>query len=258
MKQILQDSVIPHLKTLRNRQPISIMKIRTTGIFESQLAELIMPGMRPDPGVKLAYLPSQIGVDLRIIARGADDTDAEQKAKRIAQHIESLCNNYIYAHDDDTLESVVGKLLMERFSNVSVAESCTAGTLGAQITSVPGSSTWFIGGVIAYDNEVKISMLDVPRELIDTHGAVSEQCAKAMAEGCRKRFATNYALAITGIAGPDGGTDDKPVGTTCIALAGPEKTIVTKSNLGLTRNVVRARASQAALEMLRRDILGIG
>ena len=257
MKQILNDSVLPHLKTLRGRQPIAIIKIRTTGIFESQLAEMIMPGLRPDPGVKLAYLPSQVGVDLRIIARGADDHDAEQKAKRLAQHIESLCGKYVYGHDDETLEAVVGRLLMEKFSNLSVAESCTGGALGALITSVPGSSTWFMGGVIAYDNNVKISALDVPRELIELHGAVSEQCAKAMAGGCRKRFATNYALAVTGIAGPDGGSDDKPVGTTFVALAGPEKTTVRKSNLGLTRPIVRARAAQSALEMLRRELMSI-
>ncbi|MEK7774381.1 MAG: nicotinamide-nucleotide amidohydrolase family protein, partial [Candidatus Zixiibacteriota bacterium] len=219
--------------------------------------EMIMPGLRPDPGVKLAYLPSQVGVDLRIVARGADDHDAEQKGKRLAQHIESICGKYVYGHDEETLEAVVGRLLMEKFTNLSVAESCTGGALGAQITSVPGSSTWFMGGVIAYDNSIKVSALDIPRELIESYGAVSEQCASAMAEGCRKRFATNYALAITGIAGPDGGSDDKPVGTTFVALAGPEKTMVRKSNFGLSRPIVRARASQAALEMLRRDLLSI-
>jgi nicotinamide-nucleotide amidase len=163
----------------------------------------------------------------------------------------------VYGYNDDSLEAVVGKLLMERFSNVSVAESCTAGLLGSIVTSVPGSSTWFMGGVIAYGNDVKTSLLDVPASILEFDGAVSEKCARAMAEGCRKKFATNYALAITGVAGPDGGSDDKPVGTTCISLAGPERTIATKSNFGLTRNIVRVRAAQAALELLRRELLGI-
>lgn len=257
MKHIFDDEVIPYLKSLKIGQTIKVMKLRTTGIFESALAELIMPGLRLEPGVRLAYLPSYSGVDLRIIAGGADETEAATKLLGLVQYLESICGQYIYGRDIDTLEGVVGSLLRERRATVSVAESCTGGQLGMLLTSVPGSSDYFLGGIIAYANEVKIEKLGVSEEILQAHGAVSAECATAMAVGARRHFGTGYALSITGVAGPGGGTEQKPVGTTFIGVASPQGARAYKYQLGSNREINRARASYNAVELLRREILEI-
>jgi nicotinamide-nucleotide amidase len=151
----------------------------------------------------------------------------------------------------------VGQLLLDNDRTVSVAESCTGGYLGSAITDIAGASSYFVGGILAYSNEVKLRELSVPAEIIGQHGAVSEECALAMAEGCRKRFETDYALSITGIAGPSGGTDDKPVGTTYIGLASAHARTAKLARLGNDRTINRLRSVYIALEMLRREILDI-
>jgi nicotinamide-nucleotide amidase len=257
MKQILTDDVLPYLQRLRKGPALKVIKLRTTGIMESKLAEKIAPGLKLEAGVKLAYLPSWGGVDLRIIATADDEDEAEQKAQRLVRHIEKSCSRYIYGRDDDTLEGVVGQLLKDNDKTLTVAESCTAGKLGALITSVAGSSAYFLGGILAYANEVKVNQLSVPPEVIEKYGAVSEECAMAMAAGCRKLLGSDYALSITGIAGPDGGTPDKPVGTTFIGLSSLHTTHARKFNFGADRQSNRTRAAYAALELLRREILDI-
>ncbi|MEW5995531.1 MAG: CinA family protein, partial [Candidatus Zixiibacteriota bacterium] len=147
--------------------------------------------------------------------------------------------------------------LKDNDRTLSVAESCTGGQLGELITSVPGSSAYFVGGVVAYSNEVKRQQLGVPKQILVEHGAVSKECAEAMAEGCRRLFESDYALSITGIAGPEGGADDKPVGTTYIGLSSKHGTCSRQFNFGTLREANRARACYAALEFLRREILDI-
>jgi nicotinamide-nucleotide amidase len=257
MKQILVDDVMPYLRGKKTGAGMKVVKLRTTGIFESKLAEKILPGLKLDAGVKLAYLPSWGGVDLRVIATAESEQEATEKAQKLVRYLESVCGKYIYGKDNDTLEGVVGQLLKDNDKTLSVAESCTAGQLGVLITSVPGSSAYFRGGVIAYANDVKVDQLSVGPEIINQHGAVSEQCAIAMAEGCRKLFGSDYALSITGIAGPEGGSDEKPVGTTFIGLSSIHATYAKKFNFGTDRQSNRARATYAALELLRREILDI-
>lgn len=257
MKQILLDDVLPYLQNMKAVAGIKVVKLRTTGIFESRLAEKIVPGLKLETGVKLAYLPSWGGVDLRILASGENNDEAAEKAQNVVRYLESVCGKYIYGKDDDTLEGVVGQLLKVNDKTLSVAESCTAGQLGMLITSVPGSSAYFLGGVIAYSNDIKIEQLSVDADIIAQHGAVSEQCAVAMAKGCRKLLGSDYALSITGIAGPEGGSDDKPVGTTFIGLSSAHATYARKFNFGTVRQSNRSRAAYAALELLRREILDI-
>lgn len=256
-EQILNDEVIPYLKGIKTGQALKIVKLRTTGVIETKLAELITPELKLENGVKLAYLPSLSGVDLRVIATADNESEADEKSETLARYLEKTCGRYIYGRDDDTLESIVGQLLRDNDKTVTVAESCTGGQLGKQITAVPGSSDYFPGGVIAYSNDVKTEQLNVNPQVIEQHGAVSEECAKAMAHGCRERFHSDYALAITGIAGPDGGTDQKPVGSCFIGLASSHATYARRFTFGSRRAAHRTRAVYAALELLRREILDI-
>ncbi|NOY87857.1 MAG: competence/damage-inducible protein A [FCB group bacterium] len=257
MKQIMIDEVIPYLKGLKNNQSLKIIKLRTTGIVESKLSELITPELKLKTGVKLAYLPSYSGVDLRIIATAENDDEANEKAHQLRRYLEKVVGKYIYGAEDDTLEGILGQLLKDNDKTLAVAESCTGGQLGMLITSVSGSSSYFLGGIISYSNESKIKDLSVPADVIDNFGAVSEECAKSMAQGCRQHFESDYALSITGIAGPTGDTENKPIGTTYIGLATSHSTYAKKFNFGSDRQANRTRATYAALEFLRREMLDI-
>lgn len=255
--QIMSDEVVPFLEGQHSARPLHVVKLRTTGIFESRLSELIAENLKIEEGVRLAYLPSYGGVDLRVLSTADSAEEAAEKAQNLVVHLEKTGGKYIYGRDNDTLEGVVGQLLRDNDKSLAVAESCTAGQLGSLITSVSGSSGYFLGGLIAYHNDVKIQRLGVPPEVIEEHGAVSEECAIAMAAGGRKLFGSDYALSITGIAGPTGGTDDKPVGMTWIGLASAHTRKARCFNFGKRRDINRARASYAALELLRREILDI-
>lgn len=257
MKQILVDEVIPFLSKMAADRTNIVAKLRTTGLAESKLAEMIRPHLQPDKGISLAYLPSYTGTDLRIIATEATAGLAEIKVKKLTDKLESIIGPYIFGRDNETLEGVLGQLLRDNDKTISVAESCTGGQLGMTLTSVSGSSKYFTGGILAYDNQVKIDKLEVPLEIIDEHGAVSAECALAMAIGCRKTLSTDYALSITGVAGPEGGTKEKPVGTTFIGLATAHTQTAVKLKLGNNREANRTRAVYAAMEMLRREILDL-
>lgn len=257
MKQIMTDEVAPYLARHFTEAALTVATLRTTGVGESVLSEMIAPGLKQTSGVKLAYLPHCGSVDLRVISTAKEKEEAESKAGRLVKHLEKAVGKYIYGRDDDTLAGVVGQLLNDNDKTLAVAESCTAGQLGMAITDIPGSSSYFIGGVLAYANEVKERQLEVSNEILVKYGAVSEECAVAMAAGCRNAFGTDYALSITGIAGPDGGTEDKPVGTTYIGLASAHATYARLFRFGSDRSMNRTRAVNSALEMLRREILDI-
>ncbi len=256
-KQIFNDEVLPFLNNLTQTKSFKIIKLRTTGIIESKLAELIKPKLELTSNVKLAYLPTYGGVDLRIMATGETDEEAEDSALKLKRYLETTVGKYIYGTDNDSLEAVIGQLLIDNDKTLATAESCTGGYLGSLITSIPGASGYFPGGVVTYSNESKQRDINVPLDIIESHGAVSEECAVAMADGCRKKFDTDYALSITGIAGPEGGTDPKPVGTTYIGLASAHNNYARRFNFGNERIANRIRAAYAALELLRRDMLDI-
>ncbi len=257
MIQILTDEVLPYLRGLKTNLSTFVTTLHTVNISEATIAELIKPNLKIPQGTKLAYLPGYDGVDLRIISRANSPDEAEQKVNRLVTHINSVCSKYIYGQDDENLEGVIGQLLIDNDKTLAVAESCTGGELGKVLTSAPGASKYFIGGVISYSNDIKMDLLKVPEEILKEHGAVSEECAIAMAEGARKLLNSSYAISITGIAGPDGATEEKSVGTTYIGLSSAHNKFAKKFIFGTDRDVNRTRASYTALELLRREILDL-
>ncbi len=257
MKYMLNEEIIPFLESKKLGKPVRVVTLKTNGLFESQVAEIIASGLKLESGVKLAYLPGFSGVDLRIVAVSDEQNDADEKVQEVFDYIKKKVGKYIYGQDSDTLAFVIGQLLKKNKQTLAVAESCTGGQLGEMITTVSGSSDYFLGGIIAYANEVKKLQLGVSEDTLAKHGAVSEQCANEMANGCRKALKSDYALSVTGIAGPDGGTLEKSVGTTYIGLSSKLHSFARYFNFGAEREMVRSRACYAALEMLRREILNI-
>ncbi len=209
-----------------------------------------------DPLVGTTAAAGIIGV--RITAKGATRDDAQAKIDRIAAEVRHRLGTLVFGQGTDTLGSVVGALLRERKQTLATVESCTGGRIGAMITDVPGSSEYYPGGVIAYANEVKTSRVGVPEELLASHGAVSAPVAAALAEGARREFAADWGVGVTGIAGPGGGTPDKPVGLVYIAVSGPDGTEVQEGRYPGTRDQVRERSAMAALNLLRLRIGATG
>ncbi len=257
MKMMLTEELIPYLKSRVKQSAIKVIKLRTTGIFESALAEKITPHIKIPDNIKFAYLPAYHGVDLRIISTGNTENEATETAEKLAGQIRELVGKYIYAEGDDTLEAVVGKLLTARNEKLAVAESCTAGLLAGQIVSNPNASKYFDRGVVTYSNESKIELLDVPKEIIEKYGAVSTETAEIMATNIREKAKVDYGVSITGIAGPDGGTEEKPVGTVFIAISSANGVKSKKYLLTNDREINRLRSVYAALGMLRKIILGL-
>ncbi|MFI5263245.1 MAG: competence/damage-inducible protein A [Candidatus Kapaibacterium sp.] len=260
MSWLMEKWVIPGLRAFYKKDlgaAIIHRTLHTIGIGESTLAEKIGDVKNfLEKEATLAFLPKTSGVRLRISVRDISEKIAKAKVARIEKYIRGRVGSTIYGAEDETLEEIIFGLLKGKKATLSSAESCTGGMLSMRITNVAGSSAVFIGGVVSYTNEVKIKELDVPEEIINKFGAVSEECAMAMAEGARKKFGSTYSLAITGIAGPGGGTKEKPVGTVWIALAAKGKPVLARSfKFGGSRNIVRERSADVALEILRKSLL---
>ena len=259
MRGMLADTLLPLIASRQGgeRRVVRARSLRTTGIGESAIADLVgaLPDGVGDAG--LAYLPNADGTDLRLTVRNASPADADARLAAGAARLQSIVGDWIYGEDGADLAAVVLDLCRARHLTVGVAESCTGGMLGARLTAVPGSSDVVEGGVIAYSYAAKSSLLGVPVDLLATHGAVSEPVAQAMATGARRSLGVDAALAITGIAGPGGGTADKPVGTVWIALDLGGEVEAKRFVMVGDRAEVRHRSAQAALEMLRRRVLGM-
>jgi len=255
MKALMTDGVIPLLAKLNISTPIIHKTILTTGIGESALAELISvwENKLPSP-IKLAYLPEPGIVKLRLSCYHAGSVETKKTFDAEVKKLKKLIPDLIFGYENDTLASVTGKLLQKKQASVATAESCTGGLIAHLITALPGASAYYKGSVIAYHNDIKTKVLGVNKKLIEKHGAVSEEVVRAMASGVRELMQTDYALAASGIAGPDGGTPEKPVGTVWIACATPEKTLTQKLSLGNDRGRNIRRASLAALNILRKQL----
>jgi len=254
MKAIMSEYVIPKLKDKYHLPHIVHRTVLTQGIGESFLAEKIADWENSlgNEGIKLAYLPSPGMVRLRLSTSGAKQDGLTEKVERKAGELSGLIGPYIFGDEDDTLESVIGTLLKEKAKTVSTAESCTGGYIAHLITSVPGSSGYYNGSVVAYSNSIKENVLKVGPELIETHGAVSEEVTIAMATGIRSLYNTDYAISCSGIAGPDGGTEEKPVGTVWICIAS-DKTVKAKVfQFGPNRKRTIRISALTALNMLRK------
>jgi nicotinamide-nucleotide amidase len=255
MKRMMTTTVIPKLKTVFVTPNIVHTVVRTVGIGESFLADKIAPWEQSLPSnFKLAYLPSLGEVKLRLTAIGDEQNKLQQQAAALVESLRTYANEYIYGTGESTLEVVIGNSLRERGLTLSVAESCTGGFLSHLITSVPGSSDYLKGSLVAYANEVKKNFLEVPEEILTTKGAVSEETVAAMAAGVRKKLHTDIGIATSGVAGPGGGTAEKPVGTIWIAYADKFQTATRKLLLSQDRMINIRMSSVAALNLIRLNL----
>jgi nicotinamide-nucleotide amidase len=254
LQPMFLEQCMPRLERLAPPQAIRARFYRVTGMTESDLDQLIAPVYKQyaNPVTTILAAPGDIQIHLR--ARCADEGNAEALLAELGARIENLLGDRIYSHTGEPLQAVVGRLLRDAGATLSVAESCTGGLLAERITSVPGCSDYFVGGFIVYANRMKTAMLDVDARLIEEHGAVSEPVAEAMACGARLRAGSTYALSITGVAGPGGGSEAKPVGTVVIGLATPNGCQTRWVRFLGDRGRVRSLASQSALDLLRRGM----
>jgi nicotinamide-nucleotide amidase len=251
MKGTMESWVLPRLRDYQKDFHIVHRTVLTQGIGESFLADIIEDWENNLPSnIKLAYLPSPGIVRLRLTARGNDKTNLEEQLNEGISDLKKIIPGYFWGLDNDKLESVIGKLLRELNFKLATAESCTGGYIAHRITSIPGSSDYFKGSVVAYDNRVKENLLKVNSAMIIKHGAVSREVAEQMAAGVRKLLQADYSISVTGIAGPDGGTLEKPVGTVWIAIASSDETISKKFQFGDERERNIIRSANAALGML--------
>ncbi|MCU0330772.1 MAG: nicotinamide-nucleotide amidohydrolase family protein [Candidatus Kapabacteria bacterium] len=261
MKDIMTTSVLPIIRQRVESEGTLIRyyrTIHTVGIAEAYLADMLSPLEEVLGGTAtLAFLPNVAGVRLRIGVPSLAEDRANEALDTIEGKIrERLPDHAVFGTGDTTLAEEVVRLLQVRGSTIAVAESCTAGLLGAAITDVPGASQVFPGGVISYANSIKHQFLDVDESILQTAGAVSSECAVAMAEGVRRAFATTYGVAITGVAGPDGGSPEKPVGTVWIAVATHGTTRSAQYRFGTDRSANRQRSVMMALAMIWQELRG--
>ena len=254
MRGMLADELLPLLQRRFGTGSMVVRSrtIRTTGIAESKLAEMLGPLASGVDGLSLAYLPGQEGVDLRLTSRDRSAAEADDALDNAAEQLRQFISRYAYGEDGTDLAATVLERCEARTLHVAVAESCTGGLLGARLTAIPGSSSVVLGGVIAYSNEVKRRLLGVRQETLDAHGAVSEQVATEMAAGVRRLVGADVGMAITGVAGPGGGTTDKPVGLVWIGVDVQGTVRTHGSRLIGDRAEIRFRSTQAALDILRR------
>lgn len=260
MRGLLEEHVLPRIVALlseRGEVPTTCSRtLRTTGITESGLQDALGALERGLAPVRLAYLPQGIGVDLRLTVWGLPQAAAERELTRAVDALLPALGRHFYGQGETDLAAVVLDRLRARGWTLAVAESCTGGMIGARLTAIPGSSEVFRGGLICYADESKTRDLDVPPELIQSEGAVSEAVARAMARGVARRFGADASVAATGIAGPTGGSEEKPVGTVWLAARAGEQERALRRRFPGDRREVRRRGTQAALDLLRRLIEG--
>jgi nicotinamide-nucleotide amidase len=257
MKPMMEDTVIPWLKQNRGSQTIfAVRTFQTFGISESGLDEAVAGLIKPEEA-RVGFRASFPQISLRITVEDLPGK-AEARLEELCQRVRSRIANYIYGEGDTSMEEVVGRLLAEKKLKLAVAESCTGGLIGHRLTNVPGSSAYFNGDLVTYSNEMKVSLLGVSAGTLAEHGAVSEQCVLEMAAGARQRGGADLAIATSGIAGPDGGSAERPVGTVCIALVAADGVTASRRyQFRGTRDWVKLLTSQVALDWIRRYTLGI-
>ncbi len=258
LRPMFVEQVLP---IIRDRFPLgaefACRTLKSTGVGESLMEEWLLEPLREleKRGLVVGFCARTGEVDVRLAASGPDSTGIVSEAVQIAL---SVAGEHIYGSEDEKIEEVVVRLLSERNETVALAESCTGGYIGHRITNVSGASAVFLASHVTYSNEAKQRMLGVSKDTLAAHGAVSEAVAKEMADGCRERSGANYAIAVTGIAGPTGGTEDKPVGTVFGALASKKGTTVFKRINSFDRETFKFVTAQQGLELLRKEIMNTG
>ncbi len=248
------DHVFPKLKAISGEVYVKRRILRVSGMGESAVDEIAAPIYTSYAGVQTSILFNRSEVEIHIAARGESAEKAESTADKLADELAAALGKAVFAMNGETMEEIVGFRLKQRGETLAVAESCTGGLIGSRLTDVPGSSQYFREGAVTYSNDAKMRTLDVSQEILAAHGAVSAECAEAMAAGMRGYAGTDHAISVTGIAGPDGGTEQKPVGTVFIGYAGKDGVKSLKIVLPGDRYLIRWRASQAALDYLRRQL----
>ncbi|PWJ58894.1 nicotinamide-nucleotide amidase [Dyadobacter jejuensis] len=256
MKNLMEHEILPRLKERFRGNIIKHKVVKTIGIGESFLAEKISDWEDSLPShIKLAYLPHFGQVRLRLTATGSDETRLDHELEELVASLLPYIETYVFGFDQDEMETVIGKLLYEQQATMGIAESCTGGFISHRITANSGSSLFFKGAVVSYSNDVKRTQLSVKEETLQAFGAVSEQTAIEMAEGAREALGATFAIATTGIAGPDGGTEEKPVGTIWVACASPSGTKTQLLQLKSSRKINIEMTSSYALNLLRKSII---
>jgi nicotinamide-nucleotide amidase len=255
LKALFETECIARLRDRIPPQHIATRTLKMAMMPESQVDARVAPIYKAYTDVETTILAGQGEIQLHLRCRKDSQAEAEARVEELAEKIEDELGDAIFSCKGETIEQIVSYLLQMRSITLAVAESCTGGLLAERITSLSGSSRHFLGGAVVYSNELKTQFANVPKALIDQHGAVSREVAAAMAEGIRKRCLSSYGVGITGVAGPSGGTEQKPVGLVYVALAGEEGTQVVERNFPGDRKRIRQFATQQALEMIRRALL---
>jgi nicotinamide-nucleotide amidase len=255
LRPMFEESCIPRLHQLAGSTALARSVFRTAGLPESILDARIAPiyTQYKNPETTILAKPGQ--VEIRLTSRGKNQEDAERQLKELGEKIEHELDEFIFARDEQSLEEVVGMYLVMKNATISTAESCTGGMLAERLTNVPGSSRYFVSGVICYSDEWKMELTGIPPLLLRMQGAVSAEVAQGLAEGIRTRMNTTIGVGVTGIAGPTGGSAEKPVGTVHIAVATPGGTEHRRFQFPGDREKIRWQASQAALDMARRELM---
>jgi len=257
MRELMNRAVIPDL--LQKHKPRLIPRhrlLKVYGMSESQIADAFEGLSDKLNTVIFGFYPSFPENHITITVRGKEDDQIDRELQKAEQEIRHLLGPYVFASDEQTMEAVVGEMLKERRMTLSVAESCTGGLIGHRITSIPGSSVYFDRGATVYSNRSKVEMLGVKQEILTAYGAVSDEAVREMAEGIKGTAHTDIGLAVTGIAGPEGGTDDKPVGTVYIGLSADEQTFSACYRFSGERDKVKLHSSEMALDWVRRYLYG--
>jgi len=256
MKALMEEEVLPRLRKNGKAKSIYHQTVLLYGIPESALAERIEHWETALPDfIKLAYLPSQLMLRLRLSAYGTDPKILEAEVERQIEILKTIIPEHIFGYNGDTLAGVTGQLLVKANATLAIAESCTGGNIAHLFTENAGSSAYFKGGIVAYSNDVKQTLLGVNKKTLQKQGAVSKEVATEMVLGVKKALNTGYAIATTGIAGPEGGTEEKPVGTVWIAVAGQQNILVKRYVFAHNRERNILRSSQTAINLLRELIL---
>jgi nicotinamide-nucleotide amidase len=257
LRPMMVDQVVPRLVQILPAQVLRTRSFRITGMGESDLDALIAPVYTKYSNPTTTVLSGPGDLSVTLFARSQSEAEANALLAEVGDPIAELLGDRVYSTNDAPLEVVVGQLLRERHATVATAESCTGGMIAARLTEYPGSSDFFTASFITYSDEQKQNLLDVPREMLEKYGAVSEAVATIMAESARNKTGSTYAVSVTGFAGPTGGTEENPAGTVYFGIATPDGTRGKRVRYGLDRSRIRLLSTQAALDLLRRSILSL-
>jgi nicotinamide-nucleotide amidase len=257
MKRMFAERVVPRLAPLRTEPAVFEVRVFRTFALTESAADQALAGLEErHPGVKLGFRAHFPEIQVKLTVKGADVEAARARLEAASADVRAKLGGNVFS-EGASMEEVVGELLRGAKATLATAESCTGGMIGQMITAIAGSSDYFDRGFVTYSNQAKLDLLGVREEILREHGAVSEPCARAMAEGARTRAETTFAVSVTGIAGPGGGTPDKPVGLVYIGLSTPERTVVRRIRWPGQREQVRAISAMVALDLLRRELSGL-